>query len=149
MKQIIIERTVKDIRYEAIDGTVFNDSKECEKYESTAAAILNSRYRKLVKATVTEYNMFKAGSDAYTIDLVILQDEEDVQTVLQMLCLNNSYYSKSENIKKLEEKETILNLAFKTGDIVLIYRGYENDNFCINDTLATLTNRINNIVKDV
>lgn len=149
MKQITVERTVKDTRYEAIDGTVFTDSKECEKYENTVYAILNSRYKKLVKAATTEYDMFNTGSEDSTIDLVRLQDKEDVQTVLQMLCLNNNYYNRPENSKKLEEKEAMLNLTLKTGDLVLIYRGYENDGFCINDTLSTLTNRINNIVKDV
>ena len=44
MKYKTIEKTVQETVYEAIDGTIFTNKEECERYDGTCEAIVKARF---------------------------------------------------------------------------------------------------------
>lgn len=142
MKQIEVEKVIKEIKYEAIDGTIFNNKAECEKYDNTAEAILRQRYQPLVLKTISEWNLFKCGSEECYYDLVIVNNVNDVENILKLTLLRHSYLTTESN--KLAEIEKLCMQAMHEGDIILISRGYENDSFWVSDTWNNRFNHISN-----
>ena len=74
IKEEIIKKEYK-ITYEAIDGVLFNSAEECAKYEQSANMVLYAKYKPLVLASLTEYELCGTGSEEYTIDTVRLKKE--------------------------------------------------------------------------
>ena len=144
MKPIEIEKVTKVTRYEAIDGTTFTTEEECVKYEDTAKCVLLTKYKPLIKRTVSECDIFNTGSDEYMIDILqYLSSESDIDILIQLHKLycssrkfNDDFYNKMRS--KLEK-------CLKNRDIVLIGRGTEYDgydNFYILTTLQDITDNI-------
>ena len=144
MKQIEIERTIKEIWYEAIDGTIFKDKAECEKYDNTAEAILRQRYQPLVLKNISEWDLFKCGSDEHYYDLVIVNNVNDVENILKLMLLHHKYLTTESNKNKLAEFEKLCTQAMREGDIILINRGCDNDSFWVSDTWNNRFNHISN-----
>lgn len=142
MKQIEVEKVIKEIWYEAIDGTTFKDKAECEKYDNTAKAILHQRYQPLVLKNISEWDLFKCGSEDYYYDLVMANNVDDVENILKLTLLSHSYLTTESN--KLAEIEKLCMQAMHEGDIILISRGYENDSFWVSDTWNNRFNHISN-----
>ena len=132
--------------YQAIDGTEFNSKEECQKYEDTAKCLLLTKYKPLVKRTVSEYDIFNTGSDEYMIDILqYLSSESDIDILIQ---LNRLYYSG----RKLDDDfydnmRSKLEKCLKNRDIVLIGRGTEYDGYDNFYILATLQEITDNITK--
>lgn len=140
MKQIEIENVTKVIKYEAIDGTVFSTKEECTRYEESAKCVLFSRYKSLVVKETTEEALYKAGSDEYNIDVVRINEEKDIDTVMQLYYYYNNYKSAIEQGEKI--KEACLK-ALLEKDYLIIYRGYyDEDNFWIRGTVGELITHI-------
>lgn len=130
--------------YQAIDGTEFNSKEECQKYEDTAKCFLLTKYKPLVKRTVSEYDIFNTGSDEYMIDILqYLSSESDIDILIQ---LNRLYYSgRKLNDDFYDNMRSKLEKCLKNRDIVLIGRGTEYDgydNFYILSTLQEITDNI-------
>lgn len=132
--------------YQAIDGTEFNSKEECQKYEDTAKCFLLTKYKPLVKRTVSEYDIFNTGSDEYMIDILqYLSSESDIDILIQ---LNRLYYSG----RKLDDDfynnmRSKLEKCLKNRDIVLVGRGTEYDGYDNFYILATLQEITDNITK--
>lgn len=144
MKTIKEERTYTVEVYEAIDGTIFQDKAECEKYEESAQCLLLSKYNKLVIKRVVEYNIFGCGSEDGYIDIVKILCREDIDIIMQTLGVINPHMLKDGNKEKYDKYQDILEKACSENDLVFIYRGYDNDGFWIE---GTLSDRISNIAK--
>lgn len=142
MKKITVEKTTKVVMYQATDGTQFTTEEECRKYEESAKCALLTRYNSLVINSVTENELFNgAGSEEYEYDVVKMNTEQDVETVIHLYMLyhmSDCYRSKDDSIR---EKITT---AYKTRDILLIGRySCGDDFFNIDHTRDELINRIN------
>lgn len=144
MKQIEVEKVIKEIWYEAIDGTTFKDKAECEKYDNTAGAILNHKYQPLVLKTISEWDLFKCGSEECYYDLVIANNISEVENILKLTLLHHNYLTTESYKDKLSEIEKLCTQAMQEGDIILISRGYENDSFWVSDTWNNRFNHISN-----
>lgn len=142
MKQIEVEKVIKEIWYEAIDGTTFKDKAECEKYDNTAKAILHQRYQPLVLKNISEWDLFKCGSEECYYDLIIVNNVNDVENILKLTLLRHSYLTTESN--KLAEIEKLCMQAMHEGDIILISKGYENESFWVSDTWNNRFNHISN-----
>lgn len=144
MKEIKKEIVQKSyvIKYEANDGTIFNDAKECRKYEESAEAVLLSNFRQLQVKFVNECEMFGVGSTEYCLSIVKLTDKEDVDLVMQLYCLFNKHNAEDDDL--LQEVREKCWKAINTYDYLLISRGYEYDSFWVIDTL---TDKLNKILK--
>ena len=147
MKEIVIEKIVKETQYEAIDGTIFINRDECIKYDNTARAVILSKYNKLVLKRMSEYALFGSGSEDYEIEIISVNSSEDIKTVMQLAGLENPYLLKKERQDNYTKYMETLEYALKNNDLVFIYRGYQNDNFCIDGTLKDRLEHITNACK--
>jgi hypothetical protein len=129
MKEIVKQENVNKTVYQAIDGTEFINKEECRKYEDTALACINARYRKLVVHTSDEYTLFEAGSEDNIVEVVNLQSSKDVDIVFQMWLYYNSYHSKNTDI--CDERLNKLTICSENSHLLFVYRGYEGDCFGI------------------
>lgn len=128
-------------KYEATDGTLFDDADECRKYENSARAVLLTRYKTLVINKFCEEDLFGVGSCDYGIDIVNVTDSEEIDLVLQLLILYNPHIGKDQ--ERLASYRKQLNTAMEDDDVVFIGRGYDDDdNFYIMDSLINFLNKI-------
>ena len=134
MKQIEVEKIIKESKYEAIDGTLFSNKDECVKYENSAKVVLLAKYNKLVVKSDTEYNIFHCGSDDCYVDLVKVNNTEDIKNIMQLFALYNPHTASTES--NVSERMTICEKALHTDDILFVHRGYEDDSFWIESTLG-------------
>lgn len=147
MKEVVIEKIVKETQYEAIDGTIFINKEECIKYDNTARAVILSKYNKLVLKRMSEYALFGSGLEDYEIEIISVNSSEDINTVMQLAGLENPYLLKKEKQDNYTKYMETLEYALKNDDLVFIYRGYQNDNFCIDGTLNGRLEHITNVCK--
>lgn len=137
MKKVVIEEVVKKniTRYVANDGTQFDDENECQIYEKSARGMLLAKYKKLVTKTINEHVLFNIGNEDDMYDLVSLTKESDIDLIMQIYYLyngNSDYYiSKDESIRNL------CNRAIENKELLIIYRGYDDENFYINNTVES------------
>ena len=130
--------------YEAVDGTIFNSKEECIKYENSAAAVLKSRYKKLVIKETNEWDLFKCGNEDEFIDVIKLWSEKDIDLVLQLSCLYNPHL-KDDLIDKHRKR---LEKAYNENTLVFISKGNEYDtNFWIRTSESEMNDTINELYK--
>ena len=144
MKEIIKEVKNTYTVYQASDGTEFNSIEECKKYEDTAKCLLLTKYRPLVKKTVTEIDVFNTGSDEYMVDILqCLRDKADIDVLIQLHRLYNS--GRKINDDFYNNLRSKLEKCFEDKDIILIGRGTEYDgydNFYVLTSLQEISNNI-------
>jgi hypothetical protein len=142
MKEVVIEEVVKKsiTKYEANDGTQFDDKQECQIYEKSARGMLLAKYKKLVTKTISEYALFNLGNEDDEYDLVSLTKESDIDLIMQIYYLHNGngdyYTAKDESIRER------CNRAIKNKELLAIYRGYDDSSFYINNTIESLCENI-------
>lgn len=148
MKEIKEEVKTYNIKYEAIDGSVFNSKEECEKYENTAKVVLRSKFKKLVLSETTEYDLFNVGTDDSTLYLVKMSSEADADTVKQLYLVCNEWLAKSDNSKKyIDTSFDTIDKAFKEDDILFVGENYEGDIYII-DSRLSVVEHLNNLGKE-
>lgn len=146
MKKITREVKSTYIVYQAPDGTEFNSVEECKKYEDTAKCLLLTKYRPLVKKTVSEYDVFNTGNEEYMLDVLqCLRDEADIDTLIQLHRLYNS--NRKLNDDFYNNLRSRLEKCFEDKDIILIGRGTEYDGYDQFFILTTLQEISNNITR--
>ena len=146
MKEITKEVKNTYTVYQAIDGTEFNSKEECKKYEDTTKCLLLTKYRPLVKKTVTEIDVFNTGSDEYMVDILqCLRDEADIDVLIQLHRLYNS--GRKINDDFYNNLRSKLEKCFEDKDIILIGRGTEYDGYDNFYVLTSLQEISNNITK--
>lgn len=132
-------------KYEALDGTVFDSSEECKKYEASAEGMLLAKYKELEIKMISEYNLFGVGSEEYYVSVVKLRNESDVDLMTQLYFLFNPRYENDSC--RIEEARSIFRKAVKTGDFLIINRGCEYDHFDAFWIFGLLTDTLNSVVK--
>lgn len=144
METVKIEKIIEETKYKAIDGTLFINKAECEKYETTCQCILNTKYKKYVIDSKSEYNIFQHGSEDYIYDVVKISDDKIKDIVLQLFILynpNSTYYF--EKITKTLE-------SFAYDDYLLVGRDYNNTSFWPdNCSLKEHINHLNSFVDNI
>lgn len=132
-------------KYEANDGTIFDSSEECCKYETSAVAVLLSNYRQLQVKFASEYEMFEVGSEEYFLSISRPRTETDVNLIMQLYCLFNKHYANDDNaLQKVREQCW---KAINTRDYLIVGRGCEYDGYDSFWICGTLTDKLNKIVK--
>jgi hypothetical protein len=94
--------------------------------------------------TISEWDLFKCGSEECYYDLVIANTTTDVENILKLMLLYHNYLTSESNKNKLAEIEKLCMQAMREGDIILISRGYNNDSFWVSDTWNNRFNHISN-----
>ena len=93
MKEVIVDKVIKETFYEAVDGTHFRTKEECKKYEDSAKCVLLTKYNHMVIKNIAEYDLHLAGSEEYMLDIVKIDSEEDIYIIMQLYALYNSHQS--------------------------------------------------------
>ena len=91
MERITKERKTTYSVYVACDGTEFDTEKACVEYENSAQGVLFARYKSCVINTFSEYELFNVGSDENYIDVVKMETDSDINTILQLQILFNGH----------------------------------------------------------
>ena len=134
-------------KYKASDGTVFNDRAECEKYEKTAKCVIKSKFDKLViNRRHSSYDLFD-GCDDTTVLVVKMKDKDDMDTVLQMLYIENPHLKKSENENVRKMYLDQIESAFKDNGILLWGENCDGDYF-LYDSRYNIVERFMNLDKE-
>jgi hypothetical protein len=132
-------------KYKALDGTVFDDSEECKKYEASAKGMLLAKYRELEIKMISEYNLFGVGSEEYYLSIVKLKDELDIDLMTQLYCLFNPRYENDES--RIKEARDVFRKAVETEDFLIINRGCDYDQHDSFWIFGLLTATLNSVVK--
>jgi hypothetical protein len=132
-------------KYKALDGTVFDDSEECKKYEASAKGMLLAKYRELEIKMISEYNLFGVGSEEYYLSIVKLKDELDIDLMTQLYCLFNPRYENDES--RIKEARDVFRKAVETEDFLIINRGCDYDQHDSFWIFGLLTDTLNSVVK--
>lgn len=148
MKEIKEEIKTYKTRYQAIDGEMFDTREECEKYDNTAKAVLMSKYNKLVKKSLTEYNLLNMGCDDNDLDLVILNTLDDVDTVKQLYCLMNGYDINDKTNNTWRDKAfATIDKSFNDNDPLFVGKRMYDECFWINGTKSEMIKKIEDFCK--
>ena len=131
-------------KYEALDGTVFDSSEECQKYEASAKCVIVTKYKEIEIKMVSEYELFDTGSEDYFIGIVKPRDEDDIDLLLQVYSFFNQHRTEEYH---LQEVLKVFRKAVETKDYLLIGRGYNYEEYDSFWVLGTLTDRLNTIIK--
>lgn len=149
MKEIREEIKSYNIKYEAIDGTIFYNKEECEKYEMTAKAVIKSKFLKLIVKESTECGIFGVGSDDYTTYVVKPVTSEDAATIKQLYILDNQWIATNEDNKRYMDRAfDIIDRALKEKDILFVGENYEGEIYIIN-TRKAIIDDLNSLDKNV
>jgi hypothetical protein len=143
MKKLEINKTVKEISYEAIDGTRFTSESECKKYEESAKCLLLFKYNSLViKKDIREADFYDVGCEEDYIDIVKLTKDSDLDIIMQLFCLFNPHAASDES--RLTKINQDCEDAIAYNDYLIIYRGYdmEKGNFWVRGTIRSLFNHM-------
>lgn len=142
MKEITKERTVteKYTLYEAFDGQEFTDKKECQKYEESALGVARGKVQSLIVSEGNDAWSLMGGCDDHEVVAVKLENSTDMDTFLQWLFLESSWYL-MENQKELKAKvESIVYNAAEKDGIILMGRNCDGDYYFINSRQNIIDN---------
>lgn len=98
-----IKREIVDIHtsYEAADGTIFTDKKECEKYENSAAAMLLAKLVECEVARQMDTDWFDdSGDNEYRT--VLPTTQEHIDTLNQLFFI---YNGRDKHEQKFSKKD--------------------------------------------
>lgn len=149
MKRITQSDVITITKYQAVDGTIFDDEKECEKYEKSAKGVLNAKYHGLVVASPDEDNLFSGfGSSDSTIDIVRLKLRDDIDTLMQLFMLENPHMTDDVNKEQVCDIRRMLQEALAKQSYVLVHRGYGNESFWIVTYIKKVVEKLNEFTKE-
>lgn len=136
----IVTKSTKTV-YVANDGTEFENAEECKKYEKSARGVLYAKYEPMVVKTSDEYEIFGVGCEDNTVEIVCVKTQEDADILLQILFLENPYYTDENHKERREKAVETVNSAI--GDFLLVGRGYELDCFWFFGTRKSIVEDFN------
>lgn len=136
--------------YVAMDGREFNDEAECVKYEKSAKAVVNTNYKRLIVGTNTEEAFFGFGGCDNSVEFVKVTSKEDADVVMQMNFIINPHMAEHQDdyAKALEREHNILERAIKEDDVLIVGRGWNDDEvFWLIGTRNSMKEEIDNVCK--
>lgn len=153
MKKVTLKKeivnTIEEVKYQANDGTMFNNENDCKIYEESYLGILKAEYAKMEKVELYESEFFKfTGSEDYLLTIVKVNTDKDVDTLLKLNLYFHSWVRENEEkINEIKDK-----LEKSKGKKVIIGRGikykekFEDEEFFVMESLEEWITRIMNIL---
>ena len=149
MKEITAKKEIIEVKgYVANDGTKFytygigeeQAKKNCEEYEKTAQAVINTRVKKFKIAETNESDLTECGSDDYKVEIFKPITEADMKD-LMMYLYNKAQHVITDKLRQ-EDKDHIDNVL-KVGNEIISWWNYCDDWYTV-DTYETWLKRILN-----
>ena len=142
------EKSYYDV-FVAYDGTEFRDKEDCKKYESSAYAILDMRYRTLILKDSNEECILGYGCCEDTVHVIKVKNQAEADMVMQLYLFINSYLQEDANknedyaIGQIKRVQNLLDRSIKEDDVLIIGRGYNpNESFWFMGTSESLKEQI-------
>lgn len=143
MKEVKEEKTceVKETftYYEATDGTRFESSEECRKYETSALGVLRAKVKPIMSEPKDAWTTM-GGLDDHQVVAVKMECDEDEDTVLQWLFLECPWYLNDNHKERKEEIVRIIDLALLNKDALIFGLNCENEYYFINSRENIISN---------
>lgn len=133
----------KIIVYQAVDGTEFDSMTECEKYEKSAACVINTKYNKLIVGTTNEADLLQGNCDN-TIDILQPQYDEDINTILQFIAYKCCYNSDNTTLKSYYD---IIKGAILSSEYLFVGRNFDDNLAWVIGTCTSIMDNITNIIR--
>ena len=125
MKEVTITKETFEKRFQANDGTLFENEKDCKIYEQSYLGILKSKYMDIPKKRIFEYDFLSfGGCEDYLLEIVDVRNDDDIDTLLKLCLYFHSHIREDE--KKIKEKKEILEKA-KNSRIIIGRGQYYNN----------------------
>lgn len=137
----IINSTIS-YEYVAIDGNIFKDKSECEKYEESAKMVAYSKYKGLILSRKSEYELYNTGSQEYEIDIVKIREPEDIDILIQLYYLYNR-----RDTNTLKQERDRLEKWYGNQETLFIGRGCAYDDYDCFYFIGTMEGVIEHIKK--
>ena len=128
MKKIRKEQVSYYDVFEAMDGTIFNNAEECEKYENSAKGVLKAKLSEFTVKKGDECSIFNTGSSDYMVYVCVPKTADDIDVINQIGMLYNGRVF-IENSKDYLHK------------VIWLTFDYDDDG-CYLDTLDALMSRL-------
>ena len=140
-----VKREVVDtiIEYYAYDGTKFNSEKECKKYESTAACLVNYKVKDCKVGESDDAWKLMGGYEDHSIVAFKPNCESDVDALCQLILINSPWLSEGTQGALRDTYFKTIEDAYKNGDVVLFGVNCDGDYYFINSR----QNIIDNLMK--
>ena len=119
MKEVTKEKVQKYTVYQAVDGTEFNDIKECKQYEESALGVLRGKLKPLIVNDQYTCWALLGGYEDHKCLAIKMNTEQDINIVLQNYYLDNPWLLKDIDKPFRDEVVQKLIQAYKEQDIVL------------------------------
>ena len=136
MKEIKKERTTTQTyyEYEALDGTIFDDKDECQKYDESALGVLNYKVSllKVGKEDMNCWDLCYGYEDNKCFALKPV-NKEDRDTILQWYIGHHPYYLSNESNKVAINKiADIIQRAWHEDDIIFFGLNCDEEPYIMN-----------------
>lgn len=153
MKKVTLKKevvnTIEEVKYQANDGTMFNNENDCKIYEESYLGMLKAEYAKMEKVELYESEFLKfTGSEDYLISIVKINTDKDVDTLLKLNLYFHSWLrDNEEKINEIKDK-----LEKSKGKKVIIGRGikydekFEDEDFSVIESFEEWITRIMNVL---
>ena len=151
MKEIKKERTTTQTyyEYEALDGTIFNDKDECQKYDKSALGILNYKVSRL-KVGKKDMDCWDLCCGYEDNKCFALKPElpEDKDTILQWYLGNKPYLLNDSCKNAVDKLASKVQCALNEGDIIFFGVNCDGEPYIMN-TRNNIIRNLNNFDKEV
>ena len=135
MKEIKKERTTTQIyfEYEALDGTIFTDKDECQKYDESALGVLNYKVSllKVGKENMNCWDLCYGVEDSKCFALKPV-NKEDKDTILQWYVGHHSYLLNGKYDEWLKNVIDIIQKAWHEDDIIFFGTNCDDEPYIMN-----------------
>ena len=137
------------IYYEATDGTKFANSEECKRYEASALGVIRSKATKLIVSENHDAWALLGGFDDNTVTAFKPQNSEDVDTLMQLMLLENPWLTNDIRKELRDKRYSIISDACKNNDLVLFGVNCDNEYYFINSRQNIIDNLMSLDKKEV
>ena len=117
MKEIIVEVKQTNIRYEAVDGKVFNDKSQCEEYEKSAKCAIRAALKDITIVR-TDGDVFPGACSDQSVYVVKPETDDDIMVARQFEALIGLKWDPNYDCRIGKQHK---------GKLVIITVGYEED----------------------
>ena len=150
MKEIKKEKTITQTyyEYEALDGTIFNDKEECQKYDESALGVLNYKVN-LLKVGKKDMDCWDLCCGYDDNECFALKPElpEDKDTILQWYLGHTPHLLNDSCKNYVNDIASKIQCALNEGDIIFFGVNGSDEPYIMN-TRNNIIRNLNNFDKD-
>lgn len=139
-KEVVSHKTV----FVATDGTEFQDKTECIEYEKSALGVVRTKAAKLIT-----FDTRKTNEDGWSVlggmndnEVIAFKPatQEDCDTLLQLILLENPYWARDDMKEDREERYKTIVEAWKNNDVVIFGINCDGELYFINSRQNIINN---------